>query len=514
MNARTPHDRRPRVRWLHRSRLRLVTFAALCAAALLVPASAADADNGAKADTSLETALLNSVAAADFGSTIDFGPVEGLCPGARFCNVPALPVRHLPNVDVAVIEFDEAGNVTDAANVLVSRDYPEGVVVPLDMDAVPAGSYSASSVRWRRWDIDRFNGGTFDPRTGQLRTVKGWTDNPPLTDADDIVPGRQSAPLQFMSPYPASLFKVVVAFRIMRLVDSGDLSLDTQASSKPTVEREPERRRPASVARAGRVAAGAPQKRAIRDLMFAMVTYSDNDSTRALLQVVMDHGGLEAMHAELRELGLDTLQINGIDPSTGGNWQPGQIHMTAMDTARLLWLIDGGNGSLWTRPDDEPVSASMLSDGSRAYLKGLLDEQGYHEALSTSILCGAANVNPGIPALVPQRWITRDGTVTVDGYRYGHDARPCNATAEVIFGHKTGLTFNYGSDAGIVRSLPGKSPRHYIIAFLSNIGYRYTDAPFASRSTYPCSDRVGPICYTQRIPALARRIDDVVKATT
>ncbi len=97
--------------------------------------------------------------------------------------------------------------------------------------------------------------------------------------------------------------------------------------------------------------------------------------------------------------------------------------------------------------------------------------------------------------------------MTVDGIPYGRDVRPCNAAAEVSFAHKTGITFNYGADAGIVESLPNKPYRHYIIAFLANQGYRYTDPVFADRASFPCFDAVGGICYTQRIPALAKQID-------
>ncbi len=215
------------------------------------------------------------------------------------------------------------------------------------------------------------------------------------------------------------------------------------------------------------------------------------------------------MHAELRGLGLETLQITGTNPTTGRNWQPGQIHMTSMDTARLLWLIEGGTGSLWTRPDGRPVSPSILSDGSQAYLKSLLDDQGYHEALSTSNFCGAANTRPGIPVLVPERWINPDGTVTVDGYPYGRDVRPCNEAA----GHKTGLTFNYAADAGIVRSLPDKPQRRYVISFIASLGYRYVDPVFAYRASYPCYDAVGPICYTQRIPSLANQLDGFIRSS-
>jgi hypothetical protein len=81
----------------------------------------------------------------------------------------------------------------------------------------------------------------------------------------------------------------------------------------------------------------------------------------------------------------------------------------------------------------------------------------------------------------------------------------------VVFGHKTGLTFNYGSDAGIVRSLPGKPDRRYIISFIASLGYRYVDPAFASARSYPCYEPVGAICYTQRIPAMARHVDDYLR---
>ena len=235
--------------------------------------------------------------------------------------------------------------------------------------------------------------------------------------------------------------------------------------------------------KAAAVAAAAEgETRTIRDWMDPMITVSSNHATRAMLKLLHDRNDLPAMHAELRGLGLGTLQINGTNPGTGGNWQPGSIHMTSLDTARLLWLIEGGSGTLWLRPDGQPVLASLLSPGSRAFLKSLLDDQAFHEALSTGSLCGKANVRPGIPALVPARWINPDGTETAGGFPYGQDVRPCNAAAEVVFGHKTGLTFNYGSNAGIVRSLPGQPERRYVISFISSLGYRYTDPAFASRA--------------------------------
>ncbi len=505
-----------------RRRLRsVVTVAGLFVAASLIPVGEARAQTPASA--ALEAELLRALQDAGFGETLDFGPFEDVCPRASFCTRPAASVPYAPNVDVAVIALDGDGHVVASANVLLSRDYPNGVVVPVDRVGGPAGSQGVTDVRWRRWDIDRYNGGTYSQTTGQQLTVKGWTDNPALTGADDIVPGRESASLEFMAPYPASLFKLIVGFRIMRLVDAGQLTLKTKYTYNPSSDPLPpaasrgEEERSDRPAHGGKFLSPRPtpqdaETRRISDWLDPMITVSDNHSARALLKLLHDRNDFPAMHEELRSLGLGTLQINGTLPASGRNWQPGQIHMTSMDTARLLWLIEGGTGPLWTRPDGTPVLASMLSDGSRSFLKSLLGNQAFHEVLSTGSLCGAPNVEPGIPALVPARWINPDGTETGGGYPYGYDVRPCNATAEVEFGHKTGLTFNYGADAGIVRSLPGQPERRYVIAFMSSLGYRYTDPPFASRSSYPCYDPVGAICYTQRIPAMAEQIDDFLRS--
>ena len=98
----------------------------------------------------------------------------------------------------------------------------------------------------------------------------------------------------------------------------------------------------------------------------------------------------------------------------------------------------------------------------------------------------------------------------LEGADYGVDIRELNERAEVTFAHKTGLTFNYGSDAGIVTSLPGKPFRHYVIAFLGNLGYRYADGVFASRTNFPANDPVSPVAYTRRMPALGRAIDAAI----
>lgn len=61
--------------------------------------------------------------------------------------------------------------------------------------------------------------------------------------------------------------------------------------------------------------------------------------------------------------------------------------MTALDTARLMWLINGTSDKeqvLWEKPNGKPITAAELSDSSRKFLKGLLAQQGFNEVLSTS----------------------------------------------------------------------------------------------------------------------------------
>jgi hypothetical protein len=157
-----------------------------------------------------------------------------------------------------------------------------------------------------------------------------------------------------------------------------------------------------------------------------------------------------------------------------------------------------------------------LSDSSRAFLKKVLSEQALNDCLTTANFPGAPNVRPGIPSRVAERWIDpTNGRVIIhdkeDGkVDFGVDIRALNTNAEVNFAHKTGLTFNYGSDAGIVTSLPGKPFRRYVIAFVANLGHRYADEVFSDRKTFPAFDAVSAIAYTQKIPALGKAVDDAL----
>ena len=157
------------------------------------------------------------------------------------------------------------------------------------------------------------------------------------------------------------------------------------------------------------------------------------------------------------------------------------------------------------------MATNYLSSASRAYLKNTLSEQAFNEALTTANMPDAPHVRAGIPSRVAARWINAtNGHVVVEGMDYGVDIRTFNTDAEVDFAHKTGLTFNYAADAGIVTSLPGKPFRHYIIAFIANLGNRYADEVFAARKTFPVNDPVSRVAYTQRISALGKAIDDAM----
>lgn len=387
-----------------------------------------------------------------------FGEVVDLWAGG------AAPVP-TPNLDVAVIELDSRGRPTVAADVLLDRAHPHGVAVPVDQN------FATTDVRWRRWDADRWQA----DRTGRV----------------DLVPGRERAGREFMAPYPASVFKLMVAFGVLRLVDRGVLALD-----EPYAYTSANGGCPGGDNRAG--------TRTNREWLDGMLTYSDNRSTCALIRQLHDRDAVDDLNATLAGLGLDTLHLGGTDPVSGGRWTDA-ITMTALDTARLLLAVSGAPGLLWLTPDGRELSADdVLSARARAVFLGMLADQGLNRVLSTANWCGLDYPAAGIPQRVAQRWVNpADGTVTVPGRSFGQDVRPCNARAEVTFAHKTGLTEEAGGDAGIVTSLPGAPERRYIVVVLSTLGTRYGD---------PGTDRTragrarGGTC-TEKLGALGRRID-------
>ena len=472
-----------------RRRRRTIAVASLLVAGLALTGAARNRDGFDRRSDRLEKALRAAVQEQRFDQVVDFGPVESACPGSSWCPSTAPTVAHMPNIDLAVIALDRSGRPKAVADVLFSRDYPNGVGVPVGDDL------GTDDVRWRRWNPDRWNGGTYSSTDGSQASTVGWKDNPPFTADDDIVPGREKAPLEFMAPYPASTFKLMVAFHTLRLVDRGTIDLDRPYRYDP-----PD---------------GPSVTRTTRDLLDKMITESDNDSAKALLKQLHDLHEVDHLNQSLRDLDLGTLQINGTDPASGENWGIGQITMTSLDTARLLLAINGAPGTLWRTPAGKRVRSDVLSPDSRRLFLGLLGDQGWNDILTTSNWCGLDYPQPGIPSLVADRWVDPGtGTVSVADKSFGQDVRPCNERAEVSFAHKTGFTYNYLADAGIVRPLKGEDGSPYIVVMMSNLGYRYSDARQAKVTRPVCDDDPGNddgVCYTEKFAGLGRAVDSILR---
>ena len=394
----------------------------------------------------LAQALLHAVRAQHFESTAD-----ALRGGS--------PLAHFPSLDLALIAFP-ANAPPVWANVLFSRERPHGLVAEIDA--------TAGGVRNVRYAADR-------------------TDSKLVSDA--WLPGADWSRLHFASlagegahrfvaPYPASLIKVMVAIGVARQVDAGACAWDT-----PVVHQ-------------GRTRAAAAWAE-------DMIAFSCNDSTSALVALLHARGSIvregarevhNALHDAFAAQGLHTLRLADTQPDGGwGNVAGagvGHLQMTAWDSARLLWLLDADAPPAPWLPRGTPP---LVSDASRARIRGWLDDQALHEILSSTALAGVPGWVRGLPAAVPARWIGADGSVIADAeHAFPADVRPASSRAELHFAHKTGTTENYASDAGIVRGIAPRR-RHYIVSLMTNLGTRYTP---------------GALCATTwRLPALGAAID-------
>ena len=371
------------------------------------------------------------------------------------------PIVQQPQIDTTVIELDANGRPISSGTVLMSPQYPHGIVVPVD------SNYHTDQVRWRQWDD------------------AGWYTNH-AQGTIDVVSGRENAPIDFMEPYPASVLKLMVNFGVLQLVDKGEISLDDTYAYQPT---------------AASSLCGDATSDTVRNFIDASLTWSSNAASCALVKLLWDHNAVDGLNQTFQDLGLETMQLKETNPANGGHWS-NPVTMTSLDTAKLLLLINGAPGTIWTAPNGQPVTSAALSPSSRQFFKDELAQQGFNDVLSTTSWCGAAYPAPGIPQRTADRWIAADGTTTVDGDAYGHDVRPCNQTAQVTYAHKTGLVGNSGSDAGIVQSLPGKAGRRYIITMFSNLGDQYQDP-----NRPPTEPGAHPVAYTEKFAKLGLAID-------
>jgi hypothetical protein len=412
----------------------------------------------------------SALVTAGFDRLVDFGPESEGCPGGPGCPDLAPPAV-LPSVDAAVIELDAAGVPIRAADVLLDRDHPSGLVLDVDAAGPPA------PVRWFRWDGARTDAA--DPAA----TSVPWS--AVRIAADDVVPGREGAPATFMSPYPGSAFRLLVAAYTLHLADGGVIDLDAPYHYLQA---------PGSTCLGERF----ELTESTRSLLERSLIEADAPATCVLIHQLHALDQIAAMNAWYAGLGLPTLQVNGTDAGSGGRWLPGEITMTALDTARLLVAVNAAD-------------PRVLTAASAELLTGWLGDQGFAEMLSTANWCGRTYPAAGIPQAVPPRWVDpAQGTVSVGRIPYGQDVRPCAGTAQVRFAHLTGLSRTAAADAGIVHSLTGLSgvrERHYVVAVISDAGSRYADAGWASSATLPCSTDV---CYTEAFARLGAAIDDAM----
>ncbi|MFT7840961.1 serine hydrolase [Saccharothrix sp. BKS2] len=454
-----------------------MTATAILLGATTAPATATGDGVGGR----LAEQVRRAVVAQDFRDVLDLTPPELFAAsraGApeKYDSVPAgragglgaaeaRPLHQTPNLDIAVIRLDPFGRPTAVADVLLSPQYPRGVSVP-----VHRGRLATDQVRYRWWDDTEWdvNGGR---------------------GTRDVLPGREDAPIDFSSPYPASVLKLMVGFGVLRLADAGRVDLDGTYAYEPT---EPN------------AACGGAQGKPVRQFFDEMITRSQNESTCALIKLVHDLGAWDEVNRTFAELGMPTLMVTGTNPATGGRWIGS--NMSALDTAKLLLLVNGGHGTLWTTDAGRAITRDELSASSRAFFRRTLGDQGHNEMLSTTNWCGRAYPVQGIPQVTPPRWVQPDGTVRVGDAVYDRDVRPCDEAAEVTYAHKNGWVDTTGSDAGIVKSLPGEVRRDYVVVVFSNLGTDYVDA---HRPADPPG--VFPVLYTEKYAKLGRAVDRIMK---
>ncbi len=361
------------------------------------------------------------------------------------------PISHFPSIDLAVIAFAPDGKAT-CANVLFSREHPDGISAQFDprMGAVNNIEYLADQT---------------DKATNSI----AWAADSDWTRMQWKTLAGQGQ--RVVAPYPASLVKLMVLVGVARCIDAGAAGWD---DSWPF----------------------DGQRRSLAEWADAMIVVSSNEATTALV-AFLHHAGLieraadgeqrNGLHAVFAAYGLTSLRLADTKPN--GGWRNGDgagvghLQMTAWDTARLLWLLDAdAPPAPWLAAATPP----LLSTASRQRVHAILEQQGWHTILSSTLLAGLPGWQAGIPATLHPRWINADGSAMVDGTRYPPDIWPDTG---VHFAHKTGSTENYLSDAGIVRG----PHRHYLIAMLSNLGTRFA---------------AGPLCTTTwRVPALGAAID-------
>ena len=496
----------------------------------------------------LDRELLKSVNDVDFKNVIDLGPnfTNDNCPKDQpSCKHGRSPVglETFPQLELAVIAFQpDCDKAVVGSNVFYSRDFPNGIAAQFDNRTL-----AVKNIRMYKWEQERFDGGKIIPNAHWFKRSSGAWKAPFPNNSLINKSALKNAP-QFMSPYPASVFKILVAIRVLQ-------TLEEQGSL------------PQMLAQSYTYDFGTESKEDDVTLTFqqfldAMIEWSGNYATAAMIQYlhkvgdiveskIKDENGyplrdpiFNRLNQTFANIGLPSLQMNrtrGIDGLWGNRadaYNPessslSHIHMPAWDTAKLLWYMrtmthtPQAEYPQWrsrTLPNTM-VNPFAISDEVKGYFWTNLRNQLFHEVLSNTIHCEQSQGGPlGIPALMPSKWTSATGLRLPVGnfpfyfppdelegnYDFTKKLSNCQKLAEVSFASKTGLTSVSGSHAGLVKGLSERGfRREYIVVLNSSLGSRFTDTErLESEHVIPCFDKT--LCYSRRVNQLGANIDNAL----
>lgn len=534
-------------------------------------------------DAVLAEGMRAAVGSVGFDNVADFGPLYG----AGCSTVPSAPCaalvgrtgrEHFPQIDLSVIAFNAADcpQPIARATVVFDRTHPTGFVATHD-----ERTGQITNIRFRRWDEARWNGGRWilesngegDSATAQARIVPGselhWLAPYAVEDLLGAGPAMDSngRAIDFMSPWPASVFKTMVGTYVMKLIDRGQAIDGTPVDLTTPIELPGADLVPACPKE--------PQTLSLRQALETMLQWSGNCATAALIRFLHTHQEIiqsanvdprgfpisaptrSRLNDLLAELGLTTMGMHRTIAASGrwGNANDNydraaasvaHNHMNSWDTARLFWLLDELPDPLQPRWEVAPgrrVDTQFLSAANKSVLRQILADSYSGSALAANRTCPGASLSAGvaatagpppalgIPARLAETWllgsrlrsplgdhpyprVVDDVHPLTDDSPYSADLSRCQRFAEVQFLNKAGLTNVAGSSVGIVRGLAAPDGRaepfrrHYIVSFFSTLGTRYTDADRMDVLARPKDPNAPPpIATTQTVPRLGATLD-------
>ncbi|NCX45126.1 MAG: hypothetical protein EBW74_11940, partial [Betaproteobacteria bacterium] len=364
-----------------------------------------------------------------------------------------------PTIDCSLVLLPASGGIRTAAwaQVLIQAGHGEslrGELDPLRATGPHNIRYLADPVNIRKDSIAWLPGANWR----QFREL-------------EVLTG--SGPHRVIAPYPASVVKLMIAVGVCLLADRK--LIDWQDMLEVGSE-----------------------KHSVEHCCDRMITLSSNEATdtlvallhqKALIDNSIKHNDLNQHFKsfDLHGLRLDNTTANGgwRNPDGAG---VGQLQMTSWDCVRMLWLILDATGQAGIRPPwlastnaPDPGQSifpdrKFLSAQSANRFWRWMDDQARHEVLSSGLLAGVPGWVEGIPARLPDRWMNAHQQVQIEGEIFSGFDPSRQQLASVTFAHKTGSTWSYACDAGLVKSIkPGG--RRYLIAMMSTLGMRHVKHP-------------------------------------